>query len=439
MENATKNVKICVYLKVGDLMNDVVSYPIEFDSYFKENEVVFKQIPEKYLLVNQKSLKNKRIKNTQQLIEYMTKEREFWDYPGVNNNHIVSSYKNTYSKSLADIENAIKLLSTNKIFALNNFKNAINNAKSTCLINSETQLAKLFKKFYDKSQYFFQGFENAIIGNPSSSYYNHNGWFEGFYFGMQYRNVIKSIEDYVQKYHTTYEEAVMNAETQISFIIENYTSLLHTQEQKVMELWTKNDEVLSSQKKDIDTYFETKKQELDDYLQTKDSKLIELETTYEEKLKLSKPAEYWGKMATFYTKNGAKWLIISLIVAVITIVGLIIFISLTPNIFDYNDDWYLIFKNTALLTVITSIAIYVLRITVKLCMSSMHLARDSREREQLAYFYLALSKEGEVSDKERAIILNSLFSRSDTGLLKGDSAPIMSANVTDIVNKSQND
>ena len=145
-------------MKVGDLMNDVVNYPIEFDSYFKENEVIFKKIPERYLLVNQRSLTNKKIKNTQQLIEYLTKEREFWDYQGVNNNHMVSSYKNTYSKSLTDIENAIKQLSTNKSVALTNFKNAINSAKSTCVINSETQLAKLFKKFKDKNSYFFQPF-----------------------------------------------------------------------------------------------------------------------------------------------------------------------------------------------------------------------------------------------------------------------------------------
>lgn len=426
-------------MKVGDLMNDVVNYPIEFDSYFKENEVIFKKIPERYLLVNQRSLTNKKIKNTQQLIEYLTKEREFWDYQGVNNNPIVSSYKNAYSKSLTDIENAIKQLGTNKSTALANFKNAINSAKNTCVINSETQLAKLFKKFKDKNSYFFQGFENAITGNPYASNYNQNGWFEGFYFGMQYRNAIKSIEDYVQQYHTTYEEAVNNAEKQLSSIVENYTSLLHTQEQKITELWSKNDEVLSNQKKDIDSYFETKKQELDDYLQEKENKLVDLENTYDQKLKLSKPAEYWNKMATYYTNNGTKWLIISLVIAIITIGGLIAFIALTPSLFDYNGDWYLIFKNTALLTVITSIAIYILRIIVKLCMSSTHLARDSKEREQLAYFYLALSKDGEVTDKERAIILNALFSRSDTGLLKGDSAPVMSTNVTDIINKSQND
>ena len=38
-----------------------------------------------------------------------------------------------------------------------------------------------------------------------------------------------------------------------------------------------------------------------------------------------------------------------------------------------------------------------------------------------------------VTDKERALVINSLFSRADTGLLKGDSTPVMSQNVTELV------
>ena len=160
-----------------------------------------------------------------------------------------------------------------------------------------------------------------------------------------------------------------------------------------------------------------------------------MEQTYEQKLKLSKPAEYWKSLSVSYAKKGNIWLLVSSLIAIFTIAGLVLFIIFTPNLFNYDGDLYLILKNTALLTVVTSIAIYMLRITVKMTMSSYHLSRDSKEREQLAYFYLSLIQNDGVSDNERAIILNSLFSRSDTGLLKGDSSPVMSTNVTDIINK----
>jgi hypothetical protein len=53
-------------------------------------------------------------------------------------------------------------------------------------------------------------------------------------------------------------------------------------------------------------------------------------------------------------------------------------------------------------------------------------------------FYLALKQDGSVSDKERIIILNSLFSRADTGLLKGDSSPTLPTNVNELLKNLYN-
>ena len=69
--------------------------------------------------------------------------------------------------------------------------------------------------------------------------------------------------------------------------------------------------------------------------------------------------------------------------------------------------------------------------------SSYHLARDAEERHTLTFFYLALTKDTEVKDDDRKLILQSLFSRSDTGLLKEDSSPTMpSDTISKIVTKS---
>ena len=42
-----------------------------------------------------------------------------------------------------------------------------------------------------------------------------------------------------------------------------------------------------------------------------------------------------------------------------------------------------------------------------------------------------------ITEKERALIINSLFSRSDTGLLKGEAAPSMTANITELLDKDK--
>ena len=68
---------------------------------------------------------------------------------------------------------------------------------------------------------------------------------------------------------------------------------------------------------------------------------------------------------------------------------------------------------------------YILRLLVKMALSSYHLASDAQERHQLTYQYLSLLQANAIEEKDREIILQSLFSRAETGLLKGDSIPTM--------------
>lgn len=45
-------------------------------------------------------------------------------------------------------------------------------------------------------------------------------------------------------------------------------------------------------------------------------------------------------------------------------------------------------------------------------------ARHVEEKEKLTYLYLSMIERGALDEQERKIILQSLLSRSDTGLLK---------------------
>jgi hypothetical protein len=64
------------------------------------------------------------------------------------------------------------------------------------------------------------------------------------------------------------------------------------------------------------------------------------------------------------------------------------------------------------------------------------LVRDAEERKQLSYVYLALKENGSIADTERHIVLQSIFSRADTGLLKEDSSPTMPSSILDKVSNS---
>jgi len=165
--------------------------------------------------------------------------------------------------------------------------------------------------------------------------------------------------------------------------------------------------------------------QFEDQLEKWMTKIASLEATYQEKLRLEKPAEYWGKKAKGYFYQGATW--ISILGAVL-LFGLIggswMFKAWAAGLHmrvDLNS-----IQGVIIFITILSIYAFSIRTLTKLAFSSFHLQRDAEEREQLTHVYLALTHERDNIDSDaRRIVLQSLFSRADTGLLGGESSPTM--------------
>lgn len=154
------------------------------------------------------------------------------------------------------------------------------------------------------------------------------------------------------------------------------------------------------------------------------NKVGDLENTYAEKLKLEKPAEYWNKAAKRYGRQGGLWM---LAIIALVIVGIV-----------YFREFFLIWlqgksigielnslQGAILFGSFAAAYSYLLRVLSRLTFSSFHLMRDAEEREQLTYLYLSLSNESVVDEKSRDIVLQALFSRTQTGLLINESGPTM--------------
>ncbi len=156
-------------------------------------------------------------------------------------------------------------------------------------------------------------------------------------------------------------------------------------------------------------------------------KVSDLEHTYEELLRLKKPAEYWKTRATTLKSEGWKsiyWLIGLVVFACIT---LYLLLWLTPEgmLLSFVKGSAQAIKWSVVYVTFISFLAYGIRAIHKVAFSSFHLARDSEEREQLTYVYLALIKDNAIDEKDKSLIMQSLFSRADTGLLKDDSGPTM--------------
>jgi cytochrome c oxidase subunit IV len=153
----------------------------------------------------------------------------------------------------------------------------------------------------------------------------------------------------------------------------------------------------------------------------------DLENLYSEKLMLEKPADYWNKRAIKLRKEANKWLkglILCTSLAVLVLILILAFISNGTLLDLFSKTGSAIRWSIVLITLISFLA-FAVRTFTKLSFSAYHLVRDAEERKQLVYVYLALKQEKAVEENERILILQSIFSRADTGLLKEDSSPAM--------------
>ena len=154
-------------------------------------------------------------------------------------------------------------------------------------------------------------------------------------------------------------------------------------------------------------------------------KLDELEKTFGEKLRLEGPAKYWDTFANDYEKRGRKWRNWALGTAGVFVLFTLGFLAASPSWFLGPEFTAGSIRGTVLVALAVSVLIYFIRLFVKLSTSAYHLSRDARERYQLTHVFLAMIKEGAAQAEDREIILQALFSRADTGLLKTDGGPTM--------------
>ena len=178
---------------------------------------------------------------------------------------------------------------------------------------------------------------------------------------------------------------------------------------------------------DKSSWLTTNKDTVAEQLKTWTQQIATLETTYNEKLKLEAPARYWNQRAQTLTKEGKRWLwwfIGCCLTGVFSLGVVLYFISngTLAELFTKTGSairWSLVF-----ITFISFLA-YGIRLFSRLTFSTFHLARDAEEREQLVYVYLSLKKDKDVSEAERNLVMQSIFSRSDSGLLKDADTPTM--------------
>lgn len=208
-------------------------------------------------------------------------------------------------------------------------------------------------------------------------------------------------------------------------------AIINETEKEFQEYVKAIDELKESKDKNFEQWFGKSKQDFTSFYEGAKKDAENLREVYRERLRFAGPVTYWKKRALEMKRDGGfwiKWLTASVILAAGSIFALLWLVpdSMTFSLFNGNP---IAIKWTLLFVTFISFLAYGARTFAKLTFSSYHLARDAEEREQLTHIYLALKKDADVEEQDRTLILQALFSRAETGLLKDDSAPTMPATV----------
>lgn len=188
----------------------------------------------------------------------------------------------------------------------------------------------------------------------------------------------------------------------------------------------------------FDDWFQNTNDEFDNFYSKAQKSISDNEVLYREKLRLEAPADYWKQRGVKLKADAQKFLIWLILLIVFSANGLFILLYQIPDgmLLKVFDDRVTAIKWSIILITMLSLLAFGIKVLARLTFSSYHLSRDSEEREQLTHFYLALKQDTSVTDVDRQLILQSLFSRADTGLLKEDSSPTMPSSIIEkYVNK----
>lgn len=194
-------------------------------------------------------------------------------------------------------------------------------------------------------------------------------------------------------------------------------------------------------KNEKENWFLKKENEIKELKDMFNLRMQELEKIYNEKLRLEEPVKFWEKKA-----NEKRWSFYFFLTAtvILSIITLFIAASMIKDLYELsytNEELRRFIPLSFMIIALVSFLIYLLRMSIKIMMSSKHLQTEYEQKATFTYFYLTLLNDsktnGQIKDSEKNLIFQTLFSSPDTGLIKtstNDSSDVMSL-LTTIISK----
>ena len=365
--------------------------------------------------------------STEALKDFLNSQANFWS------SQTASSHSMPYVQKQTDFRNVANQITTWEpnfdswdLITFNaNFRPMIDAFNRSSWLWSNHPFVKKWETLNQISTNIADAFFEAVVSNATSRFSNGFDFFQGYAIAYEYINQGKTD---INKRRRAEAKSLESLRTEL---VAKQTELISgvSNFQNDITQWKDESEetmanLLVNKEKCLDDTNEFHSKSFHEQLASWTDKHTELEKRFREELRFESAAVFWGKKVASFAKQGYWWCG-ALVVSILFGVGLfskyfLTWLSGQPSGLGLQSiEGILIFA-----AVLSSYA-FLIKSLSKMTFSSFHLMRDAEEREQLTHLYLNL-RDGKDDDPEsRKIILQALFSRSDTGLLAGDHSPTM--------------
>lgn len=306
-----------------------------------------------------------------------------------------------------------------------NFTNLINSNIGTSWLWSGHPFLEKWIELNQVSVVVADAFFEALVQKTTSRFAQGMDYFQGYLIAYEYANSDKTD---ISKRRSSETKSLSNLRDQLVDKNDEIIGKVDKFQQDVISWKSKTESDFSKwfgkQQSHLDSSVLYQSKGFHEQLSSWTNKVTELENLYRENLRFEGAARYWFIKAGEFRKQGYCWIAV-----------LVFFLLLGVGLFSkYFLAWLggqpsglglQSIEGILIFAAVLSTYAFLIKVLSKLTFSAFHLQRDAEEREQLTHLYLNL-REGKDDDAEsRRIVLQALFSRSDSGLLAGEHSPTM--------------
>jgi hypothetical protein len=328
-----------------------------------------------------------------------------WIESASRKNHNISKISNFLNHQWNDINSMIS--NVEKHVNSGDFESHLNGL--VYFIEQIYSEGKLLNSKSPRGKFVFKGTEKDAVSYAFALAYfinlgiisNEPKSLEGAFIALQFDKGIKSNIDFekeaLQELRSKWESEYNSSVTQYSEASKNTKELNDKYEKQIKDQST----------------------EFSDFIENKEKSFADLIEVYDKKLALQSSTSYWDKKRKSHRLFSIIFGFISLSLGCLIAYYLNNAIQEILQKTNKPEYWQLI-----TIAIYTSLAVWVMRILVRIFLSNLHLATDAKERVTMITTYIAMLREKDgLKDEEKQLILQTVFRPSSTGIIKDEASP----------------